>query len=87
MASISSVVSEPFVDYETTVSRCMDIAGVVNLLGDGRPIMLKPNLVNNSPHPITAPPAGWPTSRCCGRPFVFQFQNHSIQLFQIQGWN
>jgi hypothetical protein len=50
MTSIRSVISEPFIDYETTVTRCMDIAGALNLLGDGRPIMLKPNLVNDSPH-------------------------------------
>ena len=57
MTSASSVINEPFVDYETTVTRCMDAGKSVSLFTDGRPIMLKPNLVNDSPHPITTPPA------------------------------
>lgn len=57
MTSFRSVVNEPFVDYETTVARCVEEAGATVLITDGRPIMLKPNLVNDSPHPITTPPA------------------------------
>lgn len=57
MISDRLVINEPFIDYDTTVSRCLDAAGARGLLEDGRPIMLKPNLVNDSPHPITTPPA------------------------------
>lgn len=57
MTSDHRVINEPFIDYDTTVSRCMDAAGAGALLADGRPVMLKPNLVNDSPHPITTSPA------------------------------
>lgn len=46
-----------FTDYPETVDRCMSAAGAAALLADGRPVMLKPNLVNASPHPVTTPPA------------------------------
>lgn len=51
------VLNEPFIDYDTTVDRCMATAGVADLLVAGRPVMLKPNLVNDSPHPVTTAPA------------------------------
>ncbi len=35
----------------------MAAAGAVELLAGMRPVMLKPNLVNGSPHPVTTPPA------------------------------
>jgi uncharacterized protein (DUF362 family) len=53
----NQVFMEEFVSYEETVSRCMEKAGAEKLLTDGRPVMLKPNLVNDSPHPVTTPPA------------------------------
>ncbi len=34
----------------------MAAAGAAELLEDGRPVVLKPNLVNDSPHPVTTPP-------------------------------
>jgi uncharacterized protein (DUF362 family) len=34
----------------------MCAAGAARLLNRGRPVMLKPNLVNASPHPVTTPP-------------------------------
>lgn len=51
------VVSETFIDYEASVGRCMAAAGAAELLADGRPVMLKPNLVNGSAYPVTTPPA------------------------------
>lgn len=50
------VVKERFNGYAATVNRCMDNVGAASLLSDGRPVMLKPNLVNASPHPVTTPP-------------------------------
>lgn len=35
----------------------MTRAGVAQLLAADQPVMLKPNLVNDSPHPVTTPPA------------------------------
>jgi uncharacterized protein (DUF362 family) len=57
MTSDRLVLNEPFIDYDTTVNRCMDAAGAKGLFKGGRPIMLKPNLVNDSPHPITTAPS------------------------------
>lgn len=34
----------------------MAAGGAAELLIDGRPVMLKPNLINDSPHPVTTPP-------------------------------
>ena len=53
----TSVVSEPFSTYAQSVARCMYAAGAAAVLETGRPVMLKPNLVNDSPHPVTTPPA------------------------------
>lgn len=54
--SILEVAGEDFTTYSESVDRCMAAAGAAALLGDGRPVMLKPNLVNDSPHPVTTPP-------------------------------
>ena len=51
-----SVISETFTGYSTTVQRCMAAAGAADLFATGRPVMLKPNLINTSPHPVTTPP-------------------------------
>ncbi len=50
-----SVVSEIFSNYKTSVGRCMKAGGASALLANGRPVMLKPNLINASPHPVTTP--------------------------------
>jgi uncharacterized protein (DUF362 family) len=52
----NKVVIEKFISYNITVSRCMTAGGAHSLLDQGRPVMLKPNLVNASPHPVTTPP-------------------------------
>jgi hypothetical protein len=49
------VVCEKFNDYASTVSPCLTMGGAEALFSDGRPVMLKPNLINASPHPVTTP--------------------------------
>lgn len=51
------VIRTTFTSYETTVGRCMEAAGAADVLAGGRPVMLKPNLINASPHPVTTPTA------------------------------
>lgn len=51
-----TVINEEFDDYPTTVERCMTKAGADGLFTTGKPVMLKPNLINASPYPITTPP-------------------------------
>lgn len=51
------VINEPFIDYDATIARCLSAAGIGDLLAGGRSILLKPNLVNDSPHPVTTSPA------------------------------
>ena len=51
------VVSESFTSYAVSVGRCMSASGASALLAGDRPVMLKPNLVNDSPHPVTTSPA------------------------------
>ena len=53
----TDVVSEVFVSDEETIPLAMDRAGAAALLAEGRPVMLKPNLVNDSPFPVTTRPA------------------------------
>jgi uncharacterized protein (DUF362 family) len=52
-----NVATEKFTSYAESVARCMARTGVATLLAENRPVMLKPNLVNDSPHPVTTPPA------------------------------
>jgi uncharacterized protein (DUF362 family) len=51
-----NVIIEVFSSYDVSVERCMAAGGAAELLIDGRPVMLKPNLINDSPHPVTTPP-------------------------------
>ncbi|MGD9309242.1 MAG: DUF362 domain-containing protein [Desulfosarcina sp.] len=51
------VAGDVFSGYAQTVARCMQAAGAGAVLDGKRPVMLKPNLVNDSPHPVTTPPA------------------------------
>jgi uncharacterized protein (DUF362 family) len=53
----SSVVSKKYTNYAVSVDCCMTLAGAAALLAEDRPVMLKPNLVNDSPHPVTTSPA------------------------------
>ena len=50
-------VCEIFTGYEESVSRCLERTGIENLLSNESPVMLKPNLVNASPFPVTTSPA------------------------------
>ena len=50
------IVCEIFTQYEDTVARCLESAGIEKLLSESRPVMLKPNLVNDSPFPVTTSP-------------------------------
>lgn len=52
-----AVISETFTSYDSSVGKCMEAGGAAGILTDGRPVMLKPNLINASPHPVTTPPA------------------------------
>jgi uncharacterized protein (DUF362 family) len=52
-----AIVSARFHSYGSTVGRCMVDGQAAGVLADGRPVMLKPNLINGSPHPVTTPPA------------------------------
>jgi uncharacterized protein (DUF362 family) len=52
-AGVGQVVCEAFTGYEDTVARAMERAGAVPVLTGSRPVMLKPNLVNDSPFPVT----------------------------------
>jgi len=53
----ANVVNQVFFGYAESVGRCMAAAGAAAFFEGGRPVMLKPNLVNDSPHPVTTPPA------------------------------
>ncbi|MBU2488209.1 MAG: DUF362 domain-containing protein [Proteobacteria bacterium] len=50
-------VSVDFTGYEETVALAMDRAGAPGALAGCGPVMIKPNLVNDSPFPVTTPPA------------------------------
>lgn len=53
---IPEVICEQFTGYEETVGRCLEITHVESLLAADKPVMLKPNLVNDSPFPVTTSP-------------------------------
>ncbi len=51
------VAVEDFVSYAISIPRALDAIEAGALLASRRRIVVKPNLVNHSPHPITTPPA------------------------------
>ncbi len=54
-----SLVSVDFYSYEESVKKALDRLDVKKKLGTQTAILIKPNLVNASPHPITTP------AECC----------------------
>ncbi len=44
-----------FQDYLTSIPAALDALGAPKFLGDQKAVMLKPNLVNTSPFPVTTP--------------------------------
>ncbi|MGI6461703.1 MAG: DUF362 domain-containing protein [Candidatus Hydrogenedentales bacterium] len=53
----TDVAVEEFVSYAVSIPRALDAIEAGALLASGQRVVLKPNLVNHSPHPITTPPA------------------------------
>ncbi len=51
------VAVEDFASYAISVTRALDTMGADRLVGPHSRIILKPNLVNHAPHPITTPAA------------------------------
>ncbi len=51
-----SVIAVEFVDYTTSVPQALDAIGAADVLQNQQKIILKPNLVNDSPHPVTTSP-------------------------------
>ncbi len=45
-----------FTAYETSVRAALDAVGARDLLAGQKAVLIKPNLVNASPHPVTTPP-------------------------------
>ena len=54
-----SIVSIPFTTYSASIREVLDQLRAGNVFAKQTQILIKPNLVNASPHPITTPPA------CC----------------------
>lgn len=53
------IVTVDFTSYETSINRALDAIEAYERLSLQTAILIKPNLINNSPHPITTSPA------CC----------------------
>ena len=47
---------EPFVNYHDTIGACLDRLNVSRFLRTSEQILIKPNLVNSSPFPVTTSP-------------------------------
>jgi uncharacterized protein (DUF362 family) len=54
-----ALVSVSFYSYEESIPKALDQLDVKHTLGTQSKILIKPNLVNSSPHPVTTPAA------CC----------------------
>ncbi len=54
-----TVASVTFRTYAESVAKVLDLVGVSDVLGRQSAILIKPNLINADPHPVTTPPA------CC----------------------
>ncbi|MBN2593338.1 MAG: DUF362 domain-containing protein, partial [Sedimentisphaerales bacterium] len=50
---MSKVVKIKFIDYRTSISRALDLAGAGARLPKQGLIIIKPNLTNSSPPPVT----------------------------------
>ncbi len=59
MSTTQTCIELPFVSYGESMPRLLDELGAAALLADQETILIKPNLVNTSPPPVTTPVA------CC----------------------
>ncbi len=50
-----SIAVEEFTTYQETVSKALDAIGARAVLSKKEKILIKPNLINSSPHPVTTP--------------------------------
>ena len=54
---MKAVHSQEFTDYAESIPRALETAGAADLLAGQRRVLIKPNLVNASPPPVTLPVA------------------------------
>ena len=52
-------VTADYISYKKTVPEVLDLLSVDNVLSEQSKILIKPNLVNASPYPVTTP------AECC----------------------
>lgn len=50
---------ESFTTYEETVNKALDLIGAKKVLAEQQAVLIKPNLINDAPHPVTTP------AKCC----------------------
>lgn len=73
------VVSALFAGYEETVDQCLEAAGAARVIADGRPVMLKPNLVTAAPFPVTTAPM------CCEAVIAFVRRHTDAPIVIAEG--
>ncbi|MFP4110408.1 MAG: DUF362 domain-containing protein [Desulfonatronovibrio sp.] len=56
MSSVNSVLIDNFTTYQATLRSCLDSLGVAGVLKRRKLVIIKPNLVNASPFPVTTHP-------------------------------
>ncbi len=54
--TMNAYIEIPFLDYATSVPEALDAIGASSFLAQQRRVLVKPNLVNTSPHPVTTHP-------------------------------
>ena len=68
-----------FTSYQQSINQALDAIDARKRLAEQAEILLKPNLINASPHPITTPPA------CCEAIIKYIRKNSSAEIVIAEG--
>ncbi len=74
-----NLISVDFTSYQQSINQALDAIDAPKCLAVQAAILLKPNLINASPHPITTPPA------CCEAIIKYIRKNSSAKIVIAEG--
>ncbi len=73
------VLTLPFSSYRKSVPAILDAVGADRVLAEQTAVLLKPNLVNASPHPVTTPP------ECCEAVIAYVRAHCNAEIVVAEG--
>ena len=74
-----SIVVEDFISYRKSIAKALNSIGAAKILAKQSKILIKPNLINSSPHPVTTP------QECCEAIIVYLRECTDAEIVIAEG--